>query len=146
MKYILKLEKRIKKNEGYRNKPYLDQLGNPTIGFGHLIKKNEKSYYTKRFKKKELNDLFIKDFNQALKNFNKMYKKIKINKRQKGVIIEMIFQLGIKKMKKFEKFNLCLKQKEFYLAAFEMMNSRWYIQTPKRVENLTKVFLGFKNE
>ena len=32
---IYKSKKRIKKNEGYSKKPYKDQLGFYTIGFGH---------------------------------------------------------------------------------------------------------------
>ena len=35
------LKFRIKKNEGYKNQIYYDQVGKPTIGFGHLIKKRE---------------------------------------------------------------------------------------------------------
>ena len=29
------------KNEGYKNEVYLDHLGNPTVGVGHLIRDNE---------------------------------------------------------------------------------------------------------
>jgi len=36
------LKKRIKLNEGFSSKPYKDQLGYLTIGYGHLILSNEK--------------------------------------------------------------------------------------------------------
>ena len=39
------LKTRIKKNEGYSNKPYKDQLGYGTIGYGHLIKPHELKYF-----------------------------------------------------------------------------------------------------
>ena len=35
------LKDRIKKNEGYSDKPYQDQLGFYTIGYGHLITEKE---------------------------------------------------------------------------------------------------------
>ena len=35
------LKKRIKLNEGFSSKPYKDQLGYLTIGYGHLILSNE---------------------------------------------------------------------------------------------------------
>ena len=45
------LKDRIKKNEGYSDKPYQDQLGFYTIGYGHLITEKENKYYIKKFKK-----------------------------------------------------------------------------------------------
>ena len=35
------LKKRIKSNEGFSSKPYKDQLGYLTTGYGHLILKDE---------------------------------------------------------------------------------------------------------
>ena len=42
------LKKRIKKNEGFSNIVYKDRFGNPTIGYGHLIKPNEKNLFLKK--------------------------------------------------------------------------------------------------
>ena len=53
----------------------------------------------------------------------------------------MIFQLGIKNCLKFNKFNKLLKKKLLYMAALEMLNSRWYDQTPKRVKQLIDLLL-----
>ena len=53
----------------------------------------------------------------------------------------MIFQLGIKKQKKFIKMIKHVKNKCFFMAALEMKNSLWYKQTPKRVEGLIKNLL-----
>ena len=68
-----KLKRRIKKNEGYSKKPYKDQLGFYTIGYGHLIKKNESKYYKSVFNKQYYNELFEKDFCQhsACEKFRK---------------------------------------------------------------------------
>ena len=53
----------------------------------------------------------------------------------------MIFQLGIKKQKKFVKMNNHIKKNNMFLAALEMKNSLWYKQTPKRVDGLIKLLL-----
>ena len=58
----------------------------------------------------------------------------------------MIFQLGIKKVIKFKRFNKYLKQKLLYLSALEMINSLWYKQTPSRVDGLIKVLLSPEND
>ena len=136
-----KLKSRIKKNEGYSNQIYCDQLGKPTIGFGHLIKRKEKFLSKKKYSKKHLNKIFENDFGSALSNFNKNYKAKDLSKNSKEVLIEMIFQLGIKNCLKFKKFNQSLKKKLPHMAALEMLNSRWYTQTPKRVERLINLLL-----
>ena len=141
-----KLKTRIKKHEGFRNKVYLDQLGHPTIGYGHLVRKEDKFIAKKKYSKKLLLGFFEKDFNKALHNFNYYYSNFKMKKNLQEVLIEMIFQLGIKKTLKFKKFNFYLKSLKPHLAALEMINSLWYLQTPKRVDNLIKILLNYKNE
>ena len=135
------LKKRIKKNEGYRESPYLDKLGFATIGYGHLIKNNEKNIYNKKCNTGLLNKLFNLDFNKALNQYNTKYKNQNYSKNIEEVLIEMIFQLGIKRQKKFIKMNNYIKKKELYMACFEMKNSLWYQQTPKRVDGLINTLL-----
>lgn len=132
---------RIKKNEGYSNKPYKDQLGYYTIGYGHLIKKNENFLFKKTQSKNFFNKIFLKDLNKATQNFKRHYNIKKIPNNVQEVIIEMIFQLGIKKVLKFYKFNKYIKNNQFYMAALEMIDSRWYTQTPTRTNLLITTML-----
>ena len=99
------LIKRIKKNEGFVKKAYSDSLGHKTIGYGHLILLSEENLLSGTFSKKFLLDLFHKDFNKAVKAYDNAYKKYKYPKDIEEVLIEMIYQLGIKKQKKFIKMN-----------------------------------------
>ena len=139
--YYSSLKKRIKKNEGFSTKPYKDQLGNFTIGFGHLIKKKEKHFLKKKYNKFFFERLFERDFLFAVKQYKINFKKFNFSKKTKELIIEMIFQMGIKNVLKFKKMLINIKNKEKYLASLEMMNSLWYKQTPKRVENLISNYL-----
>ena len=138
------LKKRIKKNEGFSIKPYKDQLGHLTVGYGHLILPNEGHLIRDNNSKLELSRIFTQDFNRATKDYKKLIKKKYYNKKEEELLIEMIFQMGVKKVLLFKKLFLNLKKNKKYLVCFEMMNSLWYIQTPERVKNLIKVFL--KNE
>ena len=138
------LKKRIKKNEGFSIKPYKDQLGFFTIGFGHLILSNEKYLLEKKINKIELEKIFIKDFDKALKNFNIFLKHFSSNTRDSELLIEMVFQIGIEGVLKFKKLLHNMDKRNKHLVCFEIMNSLWYKQTPKRVKNLVSVFL--KNE
>ena len=143
LSYYFELKKRIKLNEGFAQNSYKDQLGFLTIGYGHLIKKNEKHLIHKKSSKKFLDTLFEQDFLQAVSDFNHKYKKNKYSKSTKEVIIEMIFQLGVVGQKKFIKMNKHINNKSFFMAALEMKKSLWYKQTPKRVDLLIKHLLSY---
>ena len=135
------LKKRIKKNEGYSNKPYKDQLKFYTIGYGHLIKKSEKIYFSKSFKKKHFDKVFNSDFERAAEEYKNIFFKENHTKSEKELLIEMIFQLGSKGVVKFRKMLFFLNKKQKYMAALEMLDSLWYQQTPQRVKNLIKNYL-----
>jgi lysozyme len=135
------LKKRIKKNEGFSSNPYKDQLGFFTIGFGHLILQSERYLIQKKISKKNLDKIFINDFNKALSDFNFFLKPLSCNTQNSEVLIEMIFQMGIDRVLKFKKLLYYMKRREKNLVCFEMMNSLWYKQTPNRVKNLVRIIL-----
>ena len=140
------LKLRIKKNEGFSLNPYRDQLGFYTIGYGHFIQKNEKKYFKKKFNKKHLEHLFELDFKKALKEYKKYLYEPKHKKNEKELLVEMFFQLGPKGVLKFKKMLFYLRNKKQYMVCLEMMDSLWYKQTPKRVDNLIQNYLEVKNE
>ena len=74
MKY-LSLKLRIKNNEGFSSRPYKDQLGNYTIGYGHLIRNKEIILFNKKLKIFFFQDLFENDFKAALEDYNKHFNK-----------------------------------------------------------------------
>ncbi len=136
------LKKRIKLNEGFSSKPYRDQLGYLTIGYGHLILSNEKILLKKQIHKKELEEIFEKDFKKALSNFNNTLKFFTSNKKEAELLIEMIFQLGIKGCLKFKNLIKNIRKGNKHLVCLDMMDSLWYKQTPYRVKSLIKIFLN----
>ena len=135
------LKKRIKKNEGFSIKPYKDQLGFYTIGYGHLIKPNEQNYFNHTYNKKHFEKLFDLDFKYSLKEYKKLFYKQKHKQNEKELLIEMLFQLGPKGVIKFKKMLFCLRKKQKYMTCLHMMDSLWYKQTPARVNNLIKNYI-----
>lgn len=138
-----RISTRIKKNEGFRSSIYKDQLGNLTIGYGHLINPKDVFSAKKRYSKKILLSVFYNDLNKAILDFKKNFYYKDLSNNIQEVIIEMIFQLGIKNILNFKKFNFYVKKKKFFLAALEMMKSKWYQQTPQRVDKLVNVLLRY---
>ena len=136
-----RISNRIKKNEGYRCGAYKDQLGNLSIGYGHLITAKEKNFFKQKSSKRFLLKIFYVDLKKAISDFKKNYDYNNLSDSIQEVIIEMIFQLGIKKVLKFKKFYYFIKNKQLYLASLEMIKSRWYQQTPRRVNRLIAILL-----
>ena len=56
-----------------------------------------------------------------------------------GVIIEMVFQLGIGGVGKFKMMLEALKESDYANAAVHMLASNWHKQTPQRCEDLAEV-------
>jgi hypothetical protein len=86
---------------------------------------------------KELERVFDKDFEEALKNAETLIGDRPVNFVAKQVLIEMVFQLGIGGVGKFKKMWSALDNEDYGEASFQMMDSLWAKQTPKRAAKLS---------
>jgi lysozyme len=132
------LKEQIKEHEGFVPRTYKDSLGKRTIGFGHLCVEPEQWDDDKEYTREELERVFDKDFDEALKNAESLIGERSINFIAKQVIIEMVFQLGIGGVSKFKKMWLALDKEDYGEASFQMMDSLWAKQTPNRAEKLSQ--------
>jgi lysozyme len=131
------LKTQIKEHEGFVPKVYKDSLGKRTIGYGHLCVEPEQWDDEKEYTKEELELVFDKDFDEALKNAESLIGDRPVNFIAKQVLIEMVFQLGIGGVGKFKKMWSALDNEDYGEASFQMMDSLWAKQTPKRAEKLS---------
>ena len=99
-----RISSHIKANEGFRRCVYKDKFGNPTIGYGHLIRSKENFSLKRKYSKKVLLELFYVDLKKAILDFKKNFAYNNLSDSEQEIIIEMIFQLGIEKVLKFKKF------------------------------------------
>ena len=132
------LKEQIKEHEGFVPRTYKDSLGKRTIGFGHLCVEPEQWDDDKEYTREELERVFDKDFDEALKNAESLIGERSINFIAKQVIIEMVFQLGIGGVGKFKKMWSALDSEDYGEASFQMMDSLWAKQTPNRAEKLSQ--------
>ena len=132
------LKEQIKEHEGFVPRTYKDSLGKRTIGFGHLCVEPEQWDDDKEYTREELERVFDKDFDEALKNAESLIGERSINFIAKQVIIEMVFQLGIGGVGKFKKMWSALNSEDYGEASFQMMDSLWAKQTPNRAEKLSQ--------
>jgi lysozyme len=130
------LKEEIKLHEGFVPRVYKDSLGKRTIGYGHLCVEPEQWDDNKEYTKEELENVFSKDFNEALKNAEHLIGERSINHVAKEVIIEMVFQLGIGGVGKFKNMWKALDREDYGEASFQMLDSLWAKQTPARAGKL----------
>lgn len=132
------IKDRIKKHEGYRDIIYTDSLGYKTIGYGHLVV--EDGFIPGvQYSKKELEEVFEKDFAIAVQGANKLLGDFDIDDDAFGVVVEMCFQLGFPRVLKFKFFLAALQKQDYEKAAEEMLLSKWHEQTPARCQELSNI-------
>ena len=130
------LKEEIKLHEGYRNKVYLDHLSNRTVGYGHLCLDIEQWDDNKEYTKEELDLVFEKDFNIALNDANKILEGKPVNNVAREVIIELVFNIGMPRTKKFVKMLSALDKEDYGEASFQLLDSLYAKQVPARAGKL----------
>jgi lysozyme len=134
------IKARIKKHEGFVPKMYLDSLRKATIGYGHLVTEKDNFQEGVEYSIEELEEVFNQDFNKAVEGANELTSQLNlVLATVKGVIIEMVFQLGKTGVSKFKKFFEALNNQNYNEAANQMIDSNWHKQTPKRCEELANI-------
>jgi lysozyme len=86
-----------------------------------------------------LEQVFEKDFAKAKEGADSLCKDLPINYIARGVLIEMCFQLGVTGVSKFRNMFEALKIPDYNKASEEMLDSKWYEQTPARAKSLSYI-------
>ena len=81
----------IEKHEGYRDKTYKDTAGNPTIGYGHLIKSGED--FSKGTTKTKAGDLLSQDTGTAVNIVNSKVT-VKLSQTQSDALVDFTYNEG----------------------------------------------------
>lgn len=133
---LAKLESEIKREEGFKDHVYLDSLGHATLGYGHLVTKDDAEYGKPEGTKvsiARINALFTDDLDRAIDIArSKVLNFDELPRVAKHVLVSMAFQLGGTGLSKFKNMIAALELQDFQTAAIEAMDSRAAQQTPKR--------------
>lgn len=83
----------IKKWEAYRAKMYYCPAGKPTIGYGHVIRKNERHLMTATLSPAQALELLRKDIAIAEAGVRKLYK-VALTQGQFDALVDLVFNVG----------------------------------------------------
>src|SRR5438309_1844447 len=87
----------IKQHEGYSDKVYKDRAGNPTIGYGHLIKEGED--FSKGITKEQATALLAQDVKGAVAAVNDKLN-VKVSQTKFDALVDFTYNLGAKNLGK----------------------------------------------
>jgi len=122
----LLVEEIIKREEGFRAKPYKDHLGNITIGYGFTCLTEKEASVVLKMKLDRIREVL----NNQLSG---------LSQNRQDVIISMAFQLGISGCLSFNKMWQAIYSGDWSEAAHQMLLSRWAKQTPERVRRMAQI-------
>ena len=129
------LKQRIKEHEGYRLTVYKCSEGFDTGGYGHKIIEGEEIPTSEE----GWSNLFEQDFQTACDGADNILGDCDIDIVAREVIIEMVYQMGEGGVSKFKGMLSALKEERYTDASDEMIDSRWYRQTPNRASELALI-------
>lgn len=155
------IEKMLKGDEGIRNKWYLDSLGYPTIGIGHLIV-HENTRDVGRIdailsqqlghpvsggviSPEDVSKLFAEDISKTradmlrFENIRRVY--VKVNRSRQMALENMAFQMGAGGLSKFKNTLDNMYNERWVEAQQGMLDSLWARQTPGRANRVARIVL-----
>ena len=156
---LKRLQQQLEIDEGVKYEVYLDTLGYPTFGIGHLVRPTDPEHLAWLHRlpnqriivsKERVQQVFLADCEAVLQDCCKYLPDFaKYPEEVKQIVANMIFNLGLTKMlKMFKQFRQDLISKNYKMAAREMRynngrdiskgESDWYKQTKARAQRLVK--------
>ena len=127
------LVNKIKESEGFVGTEYRDSLGIPTLGYGTKLplSEDEAELILKARLNKKINELL-----------DKKPIILRLPQEKQEVLFEMAYQLGTNGLLKFKRMWAALENFDYIEASTEMLDSKWYIQTPGRAQKLSDIIRG----
>ena len=139
---IEQLREQLVIDEGQVNEIYKDHLGYPTFGIGHLVLESDPEYGQEvgtPVSKDRVVECFVKDLESVVEDCKKLHDGWGgYPEEAKQIIANMMFNMGLTRLSKFNRHNAALQCGDWKEAAKEGRDSRWYKQVTNRAERLMK--------
>ena len=136
------LQEDLEVDEGVVYAVYKDHLGYPTFGIGHLILESDPEYGQDDdtpVSEDRVTEAFQSDCESVLKDCDILYPDFDdLPEEAQLVIANMMFNMGLTRLSKFNKHNAALQCGDWKEAAKEGRDSKWYKQVTNRAERLMR--------
>ena len=137
---IDQLREELKIDEGVKYEVYLDHLGLPTCGIGHLIKDTDPEHglpVGAEIPEERVNELFEEDLKVTVDECKLIYNDFDdLPEEAQHIIAIMMFNMGRPRLSRFHKMKQAVDNRDWQEASVQMKDSRWYKQVTNRAERL----------
>jgi len=136
------LREEIAADEGVKYEIYLDHLGLPTFGIGHLVLDTDPEHGQEvgtPVSEDRVNECFDKDVEVVLAECEKLYPDFEeLPEEVQLIIANMMFNMGRPRLSKFKGMKAGVDARDWNEAADQMVDSRWYKQVTNRADRLVQ--------
>ena len=137
-----RLREELANDEGCKYEVYLDHLGYPTFGIGHLITDNDPESGASvgtEVSDDRVQEAFETDVETVLSDCERLYVQFEhLPEEVQLIIANMMFNMGYPRLSKFKGMKRGVDARDWNAAADEMVDSRWYDQVTNRAERLVE--------
>ena len=137
-----KLRADLELDEGVKHEIYLDHLGLPTFGIGHLVREEDPEYgwdVGEPVSDNRVAEAFESDIQITIDDCEKLYPDFyELPEEAQLIIANMCFNLGYPRLSKFKGMKAGVDARDWNAAADEMVDSRWYRQVTNRADRLVE--------
>ena len=134
----------LHEREGFRDDVYIDTTGNPTVGYGHKLPASAAAQEgTSPYSQEQLGQWFDEDSASAVPAAVENVGRdtwVDLNDQQQAALASMAFQLGASGQAKFKNMIEAIQAGDNEAVQREAKDSKWYEQTPTRVEDILDAF------
>ena len=135
-----RLREELKIDEGCKYEIYLDHLGLPTFGIGHLVTERDPEYQKEvgtMVDEIRVNEVFEQDIQVTVDECKILFVDwTNLPEEVKLITANMMFNMGRPRLSKFKKMIQAIKDGDWLEAANQMKDSRWYKQVTNRADRL----------
>jgi lysozyme len=145
-----RLREILEREEGVKYEVYLDHLGHPTCGVGHLIISGDDEHGCEvgtLVSEERVAALFKADLKIVEDDCRELFDYFEyLPDNIQLVCASMAFQLGRSRLSGFRKFRAAISEGRWSDTADEMIDSKWYRQTTARAERMIALVREVKEE
>lgn len=135
-----KLREELAEDEGCKFEIYLDHLGLPTFGIGHLVVESDPEHgqpVGTPVDNERVRQVFALDIASTLDECHVLYPDFDdLPEEAQLIIANMMFNMGRPRLSKFKGMKAGVDARDWNRAADEMVDSRWYDQVTNRAKRL----------
>ena len=139
---IEQLREELTEDEGCKYEIYLDHLGYPTFGIGHLVRESDPEHGEEvgtSVSEDRVIEAFESDIETVLSDCQTLYPNFdSLPEEAQLIIANMMFNLGYPRLSKFKGMKRGVDSEDWNAAADEMVDSRWYKQVTNRANRLVE--------